>query len=60
MQTHLPVIQDDPAILESGAVQGKRLILATLATHVAAKPVTQAAQQQLHLANGLAQVLVRI
>jgi Tfp pilus assembly protein PilV len=47
-------------MFEGRAVQRECFILASLATHVAAKPVTQAAQQQLHLADGLAQMLVGV
>lgn len=36
---HLPVVQRNAAVLEGRAVQRERLILATLTTHVAAKPV---------------------
>jgi hypothetical protein len=45
--TRLPVIQDDPAMPEQGAVQREGLVLAPLATHVAAVHVPQPAARDM-------------
>jgi hypothetical protein len=57
---HLPTIQHNAAVCEGRAVQSECLILATLTTHVAAKPVPQPVQVRLQLAYTLAKVLVRV